>query len=407
MRDTLVEDLSPRVLHDSTTRLQHEKILNCFDDTASILCKLSGHHYVLYGYPHEQELVFKHSIGSDFYHISSAESPLGYLSEQRYVLLDDIDLGDLLNQIFKPHDLHPKTASVIHLQTKFNDFPVYFILLSDTKYVVEPPVWQWLKSYLQQQVLSFNAQYDVEQLKAKVSDLEDINAGRAKYFSVIAHDLRAPFHGILGCADILANENDTLDAAAAQRLTEYLYDTTQSTYGLLENLLNWAMAEGGRFHQKKVHFRISDVIQNVFDLLCAFAYKKQIRLQCDLTPNLFAYADVRMVTSILQNLTSNALKFTPADAGKKVKIMTTIQADQVQILIQDEGVGMMDSQIEKLLQEQTIPSTQGTSGEKGTGLGVILCKRFLEMNGGSMTIESVLEEGTRFVVCLPLGDKEG
>jgi signal transduction histidine kinase len=200
------------------------------------------------------------------------------------------------------------------------------------------------------------------------------------------------------------HERDTLGDEASLRLVEYINDTAQSTYSLLESLLNWSMAEGGRFHFKPVHFNVNDVVQSVFDLLSASAYKKNIKLKCDVASHLYAYADVRMMTSVIQNLTSNALKFTKANADKEILICAQQDQNWVEIRIQDQGVGMTEVQCENLFQQDTIPSTQGTSGEKGTGLGLVLCKRFVENNGGTIDVESIENQGTRFIIRIPVGD---
>lgn len=397
--DTVPRITTPSIVHV----IEQDDIVKSFNDLACTLRGLSGHQNVWYGYQKDQQLIFKHDL-SLFTHSCTVDVfHLANFTPDKHYILKDTSLGDIFKHIYMENDLHPCSASILYTTLPDLESPLYFILFSDHHYYMESEVWENLNEYFDKYVSNLHLKIENQQLKSRLEELEEINSGRAKYFAVIAHDLRAPFHGILGCADILLNESQTLDRAAANRLTEYLYDTTQSTYGLLENLLNWAMSEGGRFHQKKIHFRVADVVQNVFDLLCAFAYKKQIKLQCDVAPNLYGYADVRMVTSILQNLTSNALKFTAPNANKKVKIQAVFRDYLIQVSVQDEGVGMTPLQLEKLFQEHTIPSTQGTSGEKGTGLGVVLCKRFLEMNGGEIYASSTLNEGTCFTVTLPMG----
>lgn len=265
--------------------------------------------------------------------------------------------------------------------------------------------WRELNFYTKQQSKYFLLKNENKKISARLNELEEINVGRSKYFSMISHDLRAPFHGIMGCADILLHESDTLDEESGHRLLQYIYDTSNSTYTLLESLLNWSMARGGHFHLNQNHFRVDDVVQDVLDLLFASAYKKQISLHSNVEIGLFAYADIHMVTSILQNLISNALKFTPGEDQRKITLSAHTVDDKVEIIIQDNGIGMTLSQLDRLFQGNTTPSTQGTSGEKGMGLGLALCKQFLALNHGSMTVTSVIDEGTCFTLYLPLGDK--
>lgn len=283
---------------------------------------------------------------------------------------------------------------------------IIFFAFSDHLHPLNDHATQLIHDYLIQQSRLSELSSDNAQLKQKITVLEDTNIGRTKYLSVISHDLRAPFHGILGCIDILMNEPESLNEIDKNKLIEYVYDTSHSTYTLLENLLNWSMSEGGRFYLKKIHFRVGDVVQMVLDLLCASSYKKQIKIECHLEAGLYVYADINMVTSILQNLVSNALKFTLNGANKKITIQTVSEDGQVKINIKDEGIGLTATQLEKLFQEESISTTLGTKGEKGTGLGLVLCKRFVEMNDGEISIASVLNEGTTFTLKFPLGNPE-
>ena len=277
------------------------------------------------------------------------------------------------------------------------------IMLCDTKAALfSTSLDKIAQNYLDQRSQALTLLIANQNLQQSVAHLQEINLGRSKHFSVIAHDLRAPFHGILGCADILAHERDTLDDEAAQRLADYIHDTTQSTYGLLENLLNWAMAESGVFNQRPVQFNLKDRIQFVIELLNAFAFKKQIHLYSEVEEELMINGDRNMITSIIQNLTSNALKFTPANGDRSVMIgAKKIADDRVEIIIRDEGVGMTREQIDKLFKDYAVPSVNGTMGEKGTGLGLVLCKRFLESHRGTIRVESVLNKGTQFIIELP------
>ena len=138
-----------------------------------------------------------------------------------------------------------------------------------------------------------------------------LNFSKTKFFQVIAHDLRAPFHGLIGFSDVLANERETLSEEGVQDIADYLHDTLQSTYSLLENLLNWAMAEGGRFVYHPINFKLKQTTKIVYDVLKPLAVNKNIQLIENVAEDLSVFADMNMVTSVIQNLVSNALKFTP------------------------------------------------------------------------------------------------
>jgi signal transduction histidine kinase len=242
---------------------------------------------------------------------------------------------------------------------------------------------------------------EYNELKELYEQQTAINFSKTKFFQIIAHDLRAPFHGLLGFTDVLTYERHTLDEESLQNITEYLYDTAQSTYNLLESLLNWAMAEGGRFIYHPINFDLDQASNIVCNVLNGLALKKNIRLVDGIPKGTKVYADINMVTSVIQNLVSNALKFTPDDGSGEVIIGSEVFNGHVFISIQDTGLGMSEQQIEKLFEPKLTISTKGTNGEKGTGLGLILCKRFVDLNQGQIQVESKKGHGTIFKVSFP------
>ncbi|TCM68145.1 hypothetical protein EC844_106128 [Acinetobacter calcoaceticus] len=247
--------------------------------------------------------------------------------------------------------------------------------------------------------LELRREYDA--LKELYDQQCALNFSKTKFFQIIAHDLRAPFHGLLGFSGILAEERESLDDEGIQNIAEYLHDTTQSTYSLLENLLNWAMAEGGRLVIHPVEFSLKQSSKIVYDVLNSLALKKNISLFENIDPALKVYADINMVTSVIQNLVSNALKFTPLDGTGKVFISAKQLLGTVEICVRDTGLGMTKSQLRDIFQPDINISLKGTSGEKGTGLGLVLCRRFIDLNHGQMQVTSKLGQGTTVKVILP------
>ncbi|OTG67359.1 sensor histidine kinase [Acinetobacter silvestris] len=252
-------------------------------------------------------------------------------------------------------------------------------------------------------IIELRLEYD--ELKELYEQQSALNSSKTKFFQIIAHDLRAPFHGLIGFSEVLAEERDTLAEPEIQNIAEYLHDTTQSTYNLLENLLNWAMAEGGRFVYHPIHFNLKQVTQIVYAVLNTLAVKKNIELIEDVSEDIKVFADINMMTSVIQNLVSNALKFTHVDGSGKVSIRARSSAQGVEVEIQDSGLGMTKTQIETIFDPHIQVSLKGTSGEKGTGLGLVLCKRFIDLNYGKITVQSKEGEGTTFKVLLPTAAK--
>ena len=265
----------------------------------------------------------------------------------------------------------------------------------------QPENIQLLRKLIQNLIQNIRLRDDYDDLKERYEQQSALSFSKTKFLQIIAHDLRAPFHGLLGFSEILAKERESLDELGVQNIADYLHDTAQSTYHLLENLLNWAMAEGGHFVYHPVHFPVKQATQIVFDILNTLALQKNIQLIETVADDLKIYADINMVTSLIQNLVSNALKFTPMDGSGKVYIEAKQCDDQVEICVRDTGLGMSKAQIKDVFQPNLKVSLQGTSGEKGTGLGLVLCKRFVDLNQGKMQVSSKQGQGTTVRVSLP------
>ena len=298
-----------------------------------------------------------------------------------------------------------QTAIAIHLrhpdQTSLGSLVLFDDVAQDFSELQKQLLQEHCMSFMQKLELKVNH----DELKELYEQEAALNFSKTKFFSIISHDLRAPFHGLLGFSEILAKERDTLDESSIQNIADYLYDTSQSTYNLLESLLNWSMAEGGRFVYHPINFKLRQITNIVTDVLKTLAIKKNIQLINEVDENLKVYADMNMITSVIQNLVSNALKFTDIDGSGKVFIQAQAQVNFVEIYIKDTGLGMTLEQIETLFQPRITVSFKGTAGEKGAGLGLTLCKRFVDLNHGEISVSSNEGEGTIFKVVLPAANE--
>lgn len=288
------------------------------------------------------------------------------------------------------HLLHPDTTSM--------GFAVFF---DDDAATFEDDDIQLLLDYCSTFMQQVELKFNYEELNELYEQQVAINSSKTKFFSIISHDLRAPFHGLLGFSEVLAKERETLDESSIQNIADYLYDTSQSTYNLLESLLTWAMAEGGRFVYHPINFKLRQVSNIVCDVLHTLALKKNIELVNGVPDDLNIYADINMMTSVIQNLVSNALKFTDVDGSGKVFIEARQVDTNVEITVRDTGLGMTEQQMANLFHPRITASFKGTAGEKGAGLGLSLCKRFVEINQGQITVSSKEGVGTTFKVQLP------
>lgn len=311
-----------------------------------------------------------------------------------------------------PHYVSYQTVVVTHLSAlnRLIAFPLYdnnnvclgHIVCFDQQdhsfdFATASVVYELCDSFIEQIELHRNHVV----LKDKYQQISTLSFNQSKFLQIIAHDLRAPFHGILGFSEVLAEEFESLDPASIQNISSYLNDTAKATFDLLENLLNWAMSEGGRFVYHPIYFNLKQSSDIVTSVLSSLALSKKIELIDDIPTDLLVYADVNMMTSVLQNLVSNALKFTAQDGTGKVSLQAKRVGNDIVLSVVDTGLGM-DLELQKTIFEPKLRTTlKGTGGEKGTGLGLVLCKRFVDINHGQITVESQKGYGTTFVVKLP------
>lgn len=230
--------------------------------------------------------------------------------------------------------------------------------------------------------------------------LQKINAMKDKFFNIIAHDLKNPFNAIFGCTTILIEDFDTLSDEEKIRFIRGIDTSGRESMKLLENLLEWARSQTGRIKYKPKFLSMTRIINQTFSLLEGTAKNKNISLISNITEDLSVYADEEMLKTILRNLVSNAIKFTVR--GGKVLISAIIADGTKQIIVEDTGIGMSEETKNKLFQIEEITTSQGTNGEPGTGLGLLLCKEFIERNNGTICVESEIGKGSKFIFTLPI-----
>ncbi len=236
-------------------------------------------------------------------------------------------------------------------------------------------------------------------LRENERQLRELNASKDKFFSILAHDLKNPFVALLSFVDLLEECIKNGNKEQIEELTGRLQKSTENLSALLENLLTWSRIQRGMIAYQPKPSDIHKVVNwNVY-LVKPKAEQKQITLRNMVQEQTFAYADYDMLDSIMRNLISNALKFT--ETGCAVEISATQDEDTVTIAIADTGIGIPEKELPGLFQIDAKNQRRGTAGEKGTGLGLILCKEFVEKNGGRIWVESEAGKGTTFMFTLP------
>lgn len=240
---------------------------------------------------------------------------------------------------------------------------------------------------------------DEDYIKKINDELESANQNKDKFFSIISHDLRSPLSGIMSLLDIIVSDYDSLGEDERKEILTEASKTSKSTFTLMENLLDWSRVQTGNISYEPQNTSLNLILTSIKNLYYQKLKEKSISLNFDFDPEYLVFADSNMTETILRNLISNAIKFTK-EFGLILISFETLDND-VLIKIKDTGVGMDEKQISKLFKIDQTHSTIGTSGERGTGLGLLLCKELVEKQGGKIWIESVVNTGTTFYFTLP------
>lgn len=230
-------------------------------------------------------------------------------------------------------------------------------------------------------------------------ELNKLNASKDKFFSILAHDLRNPFNTLLGFSDLLYSEIDDLEQEQIKDFAKRMNDSVKQTYDLLTNLLDWSRIQSGKLTPSPEKIKPSELVAESEILLRPMAEQKDINLTIKSNTDSFLYGDKEMLKTILRNLATNAFKF--SHAGDTVTIGTEEQPENILFSITDNGIGIDKKQRENIFLLENSISTEGTAQEKGTGLGLILCKEFIDMHNGKIWVESEINKGSVFRFTIP------
>ena len=271
------------------------------------------------------------------------------------------------------------------------------------------------KRYSQAQILnnicigrvwSFNDMTSqVETLKAlneSEGHMRELNATKDKFFSIIAHDLKSPFNGILGFSSILTEQIRQKDYDNIEEYAEIIQYSAQKAFDLLTNLMEWASSQTGRLDYNPQSIDLGTVIQEVIDLVKVTALHKSILITKKIEHSAIAEVDKKMISSVLRNLISNAIKFT--HPGGVIEIKLNQSESALKISVRDNGVGIEPANLKRLFKIDQSFSIAGTQNENGTGLGLILCHEFINKHGGSIWAESEPGRGSLFCFTIPIGN---
>ena len=239
----------------------------------------------------------------------------------------------------------------------------------------------------------------LEKLKASETKLKELNADKDRFISILAHDLKNPFNSILGFLDLLSANIRNYSIDKIERQVNIISSSTKHIYRLLEDILVWARAQSGKipFNPQKLIFE--DIYKEVMQDQKLAAENKNITIKYFEAEEISIYVDKNMIKTVLRNLLSNAIKFTHKNG--QINVYAVYERNNIVISVSDTGVGIELESVSKLFNISRVRTTDGTDNEKGTGLGLLLCKEFIEKHGGKIWVESKPEQGSDFKFILP------
>lgn len=236
-------------------------------------------------------------------------------------------------------------------------------------------------------------------LKTQAEELIKQNAAKDKFLSIISHDLKNPLTTIIGFSELIKENFDNFDKEKLISFNEYIYNSAIFTNEIINDVLDWARVQSGSLKSIKSNFNLSELLLNNIQGHTPQALAKSIYFESNFDENIFINADEKMITAVVRNLISNAIKFTPKGGSISISTSEKIINNKrmIETEIKDTGIGINEENMSKLFKIEQNYNSKGTNNETGTGLGLILCKEFINQNNGTIRVESELEVGSSFI----------
>ncbi|MCK5170882.1 MAG: cyclic nucleotide-binding domain-containing protein [Bacteroidales bacterium] len=255
-----------------------------------------------------------------------------------------------------------------------------------------------LEERLTQNSLKIERQRD--ELDKQKKELEELNATKDKFFTIIAHDLKNPFNTVIGLSELLVERYDTYDSYKIKEFIRQINKFSNDAYNLLEDLLKWAKSQTGRIEVKPEKVDVFELAIENINFFQRQAEKKGVKIDTNVEMGLLAFIDRNMICTVLRNLISNSVKYT--NPGDIINIEANSINEHIEIFVTDTGIGIPEKNLEKIFKIDSNISTQGTADETGTGLGLIISREFVEKNGGTINVKSKEGNGTQFMFTVPI-----
>jgi signal transduction histidine kinase len=236
-------------------------------------------------------------------------------------------------------------------------------------------------------------------IEQRTKRLREVVATNTKFLSIIAHDLRSPFNSILNTLGLIKASFNNFNKKEIENYIDIALNSANNTLNLLDKLLAWTISQNNGKSFIPIRINLQELLKDEIDNLNASANQKQIMLNQSIPPNLNIAADIQMVRTVLRNLISNAIKYT--STGGEINVSASELKQYVEIVVKDNGIGISFEDQRNLFKIDAFHSTEGTNNEKGAGLGLLLCKEFVEMHGGDIRVESIQGKGSKFIFTMP------
>lgn len=242
-----------------------------------------------------------------------------------------------------------------------------------------------------------------QQISHSEEELRNLNAAKNKFFSIIAHDLKSPFHITMGYSQLLNNDYDSLSEADRKKFALNIFQSAQTIFSLLSNLLDWSRSQTNRISFNPINIEFVLIYDNVIALLQNIAQKKQIQIRALFNNDICVYADPIMLETVLRNLVSNAIKY--SRQGGEIRIEAQLNDRFFTMNVEDDGMGMPPKLKDNLFRIDSKVKQKGTQNEDGSGIGLILCKELIDRHQGMIHVKSIPNQGSSFKVTLPQPNK--
>lgn len=318
------------------------------------------------------------------------ESELKLIEINNRFISEIRNLNDGIKIRFRNQEEEQNSSFVnsLHNSTNFLQYTLIFLMILACYLVGYSLFLAYKNNKFQEHITSLNKKIMKESIQ------------KDKVFSIIGHDLMSPFNAILGFSDMLAEASRRGSAEDTVQYASIINQSTKRILNLLQNLLLWARVQNGNISYSPQLTQINKLVSDCMLITSSVAQHKDIILKWDVSAGLEARIDPNMINSVLQNLVTNAIKFTKQKGT--VSLKSFIESDNLNFIISDSGVGMSEQQLDKLFKTENTSSTKGTDNEIGSGLGLIICKEFIELHHGNIWAESSLDKGTIFYISIPL-----